>query len=120
MAHLDLKSPNVLIKSLDPMQDCAKISDFGTAKLVYEPIVGTMVENPIWLAPEVSSGQPYTELSDIYSCGVIFWELYTREKYFGHLTFPSDIQKSVEEGARPPIPEHCPEDYARIIKSCWV
>lgn len=35
--------------------------------------------------------KPYTEKVDVYSAGVIFWELLTRDKYFGHLDFVSDI-----------------------------
>jgi hypothetical protein len=46
-----------------------------------------------YLAPEVSSGKPYTEVADIYAVGIIYWEIVTRERYFGHLTFPSDIHK---------------------------
>lgn len=44
----------ISIQCLIHFLDCAKISDFGTAKIVYEPIVGTMVENPVWLAPGLS------------------------------------------------------------------
>jgi len=36
--------------------------------------------------------KPYTEKADVYSVGVIYWELLTREKYFGHINFMSLIE----------------------------
>jgi len=38
-----------------------------------------VVENPVWLAPEVIENKPYTEKADVYSLGVIMWEIVTRQ-----------------------------------------
>lgn len=103
------------MKCLDPNQVCAKIADFRMAQYVYEPmtIVGKTIQHPVWLgthklrnipiyfppstnsvlAPEVSMCLPYDETVDTYSVGVIFYEIITREKYFGYLSELADIQR---------------------------
>lgn len=98
-----MKSPNILIKSLDSTETCAKIADFGTSQFVFRLLTKSLVENPVWQgtisgdreayvsAPEMIQGKPYDYRVDTYSAGVIFWEIMTREKYFGNLSFISDI-----------------------------
>eukprot|EP01125_Pyxidicula_operculata_P017972 TRINITY_DN635_c0_g1_i2.p1 TRINITY_DN635_c0_g1~~TRINITY_DN635_c0_g1_i2.p1 ORF type:complete len:2152 (-),score=235.56 TRINITY_DN635_c0_g1_i2:798-7253(-) len=121
VAHLDLKSPNVLLHSTGPSdyELIAKIADFGTAKLVYIPIKVRYVENPIWLAPEVLSSLPYDHRSDTYSYGVILWEILTRDLPFGDVEFTSDIHDKIVSGQRPPIPVLCPQNYNNLIQKCW-
>jgi serine/threonine protein kinase len=53
MAHLDVKSPNILLASKDYHNVCAKLTDFGTSVQVTNVIHGKFVMNPMWLAPEV-------------------------------------------------------------------
>lgn len=49
IAHLDLKSPNILLSSLNPESPvCAKIADFGTSQQVLGPILVRKVDNPVW------------------------------------------------------------------------
>eukprot|EP01126_Amoeba_proteus_P007182 TRINITY_DN12557_c0_g1_i1.p1 TRINITY_DN12557_c0_g1~~TRINITY_DN12557_c0_g1_i1.p1 ORF type:complete len:465 (-),score=94.19 TRINITY_DN12557_c0_g1_i1:124-1518(-) len=121
IAHIDLKSPNILVKSLNPIDPtCAKIADFGTSQPVFEPFTYSPVDNPVWQAPEMILGQEYDHKADTYSLGVILWELVTRKRYFGNLSFVSDIADSVVAGLRPPIPTNCcPPQFEDIIRSCW-
>ena len=63
-----------------------------------------MVDNPVWLAPEMMKKQDYDEKVDVYSFGVILWELIAREDFLGHITFLTAIEDAVLAGERPPIP----------------
>lgn len=61
-AHLDLKSPNILLKSSSPQDPvCALLTDFGTSQPVTELFTMRYVDNPTWLAPEILAGVPYNE-----------------------------------------------------------
>jgi serine/threonine protein kinase len=73
----------------------------------------------VWLAPEVMANKIYTEKADVYSIGVILWELLTREPFFGHVRFMSRLEDMVLAGQRPPIPDDCPPAYRSLIEACW-
>ena len=72
-AHLDLKSPNILLKNIT-----LKISDFGTCTKVPNlhkiRNYGTVTTWP-WASIEMLKGQDYNEKSDIWACGIIFIEM---------------------------------------------
>ncbi|CXH94527.1 tyrosine kinase-like protein, putative [Plasmodium berghei] len=87
--HCDLKSPNILLSESGEI----KICDFGLSiqnfdnKPKYLGIVGTYQ----WTAPEILRGEGYTKKADIYSFGVILWELLHRTIPFNDLKHPLDI-----------------------------
>eukprot|EP01127_Copromyxa_protea_P021259 TRINITY_DN7267_c0_g1_i2.p1 TRINITY_DN7267_c0_g1~~TRINITY_DN7267_c0_g1_i2.p1 ORF type:complete len:2037 (-),score=281.34 TRINITY_DN7267_c0_g1_i2:43-5445(-) len=118
IVHIDIKSPNILLKNLDPSAPCAKIADFGTCQQMYKPLTLFLVENPTWQAPEMLEGKPYTQKVDNYSAAIVFWELVARNRVFSNLAFISDICDSVVAGQRPEIPP-CPPVFRQIIESCW-
>ena len=79
IAHLDLKSPNLLV---DKDWRC-KLCDFGlarTKKEFYLSLGCGGVGTPEWTAPEVLKGEAFNEQADVYSFGVIMWEMCTRKK----------------------------------------
>jgi serine/threonine protein kinase len=51
-----------------------------------------VVDNPVWLAPEMMRKESYDEKVDVYSYGVILWELIARKDFLGHITFLSAIE----------------------------
>ena len=118
--HRDLKSPNVLIASLSENDEIvAKVADFGTSQAVVSKTKGRTVANPVWLAPEIMKDEPYSEKADIYSFGVILWELCTRKQFFSEISFMSALEQKVIEGERPGIPSTCLAEYKTLIENCW-
>ncbi|EFA81294.1 WD40 repeat-containing protein [Heterostelium album PN500] len=122
--HRDLKSANILLggTSIDTL--IAKVSDFGLSiRNIDKEIKGRKVWNWRWLAPEIIKNQQYTEKIDIYSYGMVIWELITRDvpfdEYFEELKWNSVIEDKIIGGLRPTIPVECPESYQSLIKECW-
>lgn len=76
IVHRDLRSFNVFISSLhnDPI---AKIGDFGLSCYACLPI-SQALESWQWMAPEAISGTNYNEMCDVYSFGIVIYEIYTR------------------------------------------
>jgi serine/threonine protein kinase len=74
------------------------------------------VDNPVWLAPELMRKEGYDEKVDVYSYGVILWELVAREDFLGHITFLSAIEDAVLNGERPKIPGNIFHHPAQITR----
>ncbi|XP_065178459.1 uncharacterized protein LOC135809116 [Sycon ciliatum] len=76
----------------------------------------------LWCSPEILAGKPYGASTDVYSFGVILWELCSRKVPFSE--FPdfkwmSKISDAVEAGRRPTIPEDCQADLSELMQQCW-
>ena len=74
-----------------------------------------------WMAPEViNNGSKYTEKADVFSFGIILWELATRQPpYFG-IDGKMVSEKVVKEGLRPKISEkEAPGPFLDLMKRCW-
>ena len=116
--HCDLKSPNILLNHA--MQ--AKISDFGASLVM--PETNTLLEIYIgtiqWRAPELFDEKtPPSFSSDIYSAGVILWELMTQRKPHQHLETEEKVKDFVCSGQREKIRSNTPKKYAELIQQCW-
>lgn len=119
--HRDLKSANILLDGyLQP-----KISDFGLSKAHANSVMTVTTTSQAfgWLAPEFlsrSQGHPeYTRASDIYSLGVIIWEVLTGQVPYASL---SDVKivKHVQEGKRLDINHPAiSKPYADVLTRCW-
>lgn len=118
--HRDIKSLNFLVTA----NYVCKLADFGeTRELVEEADGGVMMTKnrgtPHWCAPEVFLVSDYDEKIDVYSLGIVLWEIVTSQRpYEG--TSPWLIPAMViEKNERPPIPSFVPQGYANLIRSCW-
>lgn len=120
----------------------AKVADFGLARQV-APTLNGSVGNWQWMAPEViaSDSSGYDERSDIYSFGIVMWEIFSRgspfleyesqERFMRSLglddkgeaifavRYQSIKQAVIEEELRPTIPDDTPLPVAEIIQKCW-
>ncbi|CAB3365122.1 Hypothetical predicted protein [Cloeon dipterum] len=114
--HRDLKSPNVLIGK----NEVVKISDFGTCRQLNEnstkmSFAGTVA----WMAPEVIRNEPCSEKVDIWSYGVLLWELLTCEVPYKDVDSSAIIWGVGSNSLQLPIPETCPVGFRLLIKQCW-
>lgn len=116
--HRDLKSPNVLVNDYCT----AKVADFGTARLLSTcQETSHMIGTSRWAAPELLQCQTmlYSTAMDIYSFGMILYELVTFEIPFHHLEFNYQVLEAVDEGKRPTLPSYCLAEWRELIFACW-
>ncbi|XP_076038121.1 uncharacterized protein LOC143023485 isoform X2 [Oratosquilla oratoria] len=114
--HRDLKSPNVLIGN----NQTVKISDFGTCREWNDvstrmSFAGTVA----WMAPEVIRNEPCSEKVDIWSFGVVLWELLTCEIPYRDVDNSAIIWGVGSNSLRLPIPSSCPDGFKLIVQMCW-
>jgi len=115
--HRDLKTPNVLVT-----EDLTlRVADFGFARVRADSLHMTgMRGTGAWMAPEVFEGKPYTELVDVFSYGIILWEIWSRQRPYPDIQFANVLgHKVVKEKLRPPIPDDCPARWVGLMKDCW-
>nr|XP_043628565.1 serine/threonine-protein kinase STY13-like [Erigeron canadensis]XP_043628566.1 serine/threonine-protein kinase STY13-like [Erigeron canadensis] len=116
LIHRDLKSDNLLIAS----DKSIKIADFGFARIEVQkeemtPEMGTYR----WMAPEMIQRRSYTQKVDVYSFGIVLWELITGKLPYQNL---KDVQLAfavVNKGLRPTIPDDCLPIFREIMTRCW-
>lgn len=114
--HRDLKSANILVNA----DYHAKLSDFGLSHTRAISVKTTQRRSKAtgWLAPECfTRGGVYTEQSDIYSYGVILWELVSGKRPYAGIV-DAEIPKHTLQGQRDTL-DDIAEPYASLIKSCW-
>ncbi|XP_055615880.1 tyrosine-protein kinase Fer isoform X3 [Toxorhynchites rutilus septentrionalis] len=115
--HRDLAARNCLIGN----ENIVKISDFGMSREEEEYIVsGGMKQIPIkWTAPEALNFGKYTSLCDVWSYGILVWEIFSRgdTPYSGLSN--SRARERIDEGYRMPAPENTPPEMYRLMLKCW-
>ncbi|KAL7742131.1 hypothetical protein ACLKA6_018373 [Drosophila palustris] len=120
--HRDIKTKNLLLTN---NYQTLKIADFGTVTEQATIMTASIVGTPEYMAPEVLKGRKYTTKIDVYSFGIVLWEVMSQKKPFYHLgnNEPLAIMNLISKGERPPIEDV--KDYpnrkilTKIIQNCW-
>ena len=123
VVHRDLAARNVLLK-LGGMVPLAKVCDFGLGKMTesdgYYVVSSPGVPLPLkWTAPEAMEKKQFGEKSDVWSFGVLLWEIFSwgAEPYLGWDS--KLILKQLKEGERLERSDKCPEHLYALMVQCW-
>jgi serine/threonine protein kinase len=113
--HRDLKSANLLLDE----SYTTKVCDFGLSRLkAQERSMTGNCGTVQWMAPEVLANMSYNEKADIFSYGIILWELLSRECPYDGMTPIQCALAVLNRDKRPEIPKWCPPGFHALIKAC--
>jgi serine/threonine protein kinase len=113
--HRDLKPGNLLIDS----EYRVRICDFGTARIESCGTTTNTLGTLIYVAPEVLEGEKATKKVDVFSFGLILYELFVGETAFPLDAAPLRIVRLHFDNFRPEIPSHVNRPIRSIIVRCW-
>ena len=116
--HRDLAARNILVG--DHM--ICKVADFGLARVIDEDIyeAHTGAKFPIkWTAPEAALYNRFTIKSDVWSFGIVIYEIIT----YGRFPYPgmtnAQVLEALQQGYRMPRPMGCPDKLYDVMLDCW-
>src|SRR3954453_8971606 len=117
--HKDYHSGNIFITKNIYIVNIAVMGDLGISKSALNDDEEEFYGIIPYVAPEIFQGQKYTKASDIYSFGMIMWELVTGRKPFWDQNHDTDLIIRICDGFRPPIIPNVHEGYIKLMQQCW-
>ncbi|XP_026108235.1 mitogen-activated protein kinase kinase kinase 11-like [Carassius auratus] len=121
--HRDLKSNNILLA--EPVEQDSiegktlKITDFGLAREWHKTTKMSTAGTYAWMAPEVIKSSTFSKGSDVWSYGVLLWELLTGESPYRGIDGLAVAYGVAVNKLTLPIPSTCPEPFAQLMSECW-
>uniref|UniRef100_A0AAR2K5B9 receptor protein-tyrosine kinase n=1 Tax=Pygocentrus nattereri TaxID=42514 RepID=A0AAR2K5B9_PYGNA len=120
--HRDLAARNILVNS----NLVCKVSDFGLSRFLQEnssdPTYTSSLGGKIpirWTAPEAIAFRKFTSASDVWSYGIVMWEVMS----FGERPYwdmsNQDVINAIEQDYRLPPPPECPTHLHQLMLDCW-
>ena len=100
-----------------------RVTDVGVSKKAID-ITGTIAGTPVYIAPEVFHSQVYDSKADIYSLGIMLWEMWYGQQAFANVSAPTlkALFSLVEKGYRPGEVQGSkqpPPDWKQLMNQCW-
>ncbi|CAL0304911.1 unnamed protein product [Lupinus luteus] len=122
IVHFDLKSDNLLVNLRDPHRPICKVGDLGLSKVKCQTLISGGVRGTLpWMAPELLNGSSslVSDKVDVFSFGIVMWELLTGEEPYADLHYGAIIGGIVSNTLRPPIPKSCDPEWRLLMERCW-
>nr|POE70211.1 serine/threonine-protein kinase ctr1 [Quercus suber] len=122
IVHFDLKSDNLLVNLRDSHRPICKVGDLGLSKVKCQTLISGGVRGTLpWMAPELLNGSSslVSEKVDVFSFGIVLWELLTGEEPYADLHYGAIIGGIVSNTLRPLVPESCDPDWRSLMEKCW-
>ena len=114
LIHCDLHSGNILIAG----GGCF-ITDLGLCGPVDDKTSNKIYGITSYIAPEVLCGNKNTKESDVYSIGMLMWEIFSGCPPFDDKAHDCHLILDICKGLRPPILPNMPKEYVEMMKKCW-
>ncbi|XP_037444750.1 uncharacterized protein LOC119313039 isoform X2 [Triticum dicoccoides] len=122
IVHFDLKCDNLLVNLRDHARPICKVGDFGLSKIKRNTLVSGGVRGTLpWMAPELLNGSSskVSEKVDVFSFGIVLWEILTGEEPYANMHYGAIIGGIVNNTLRPPVPANCGPEWRRLMEQCW-
>ncbi|CAL9067882.1 unnamed protein product [Musa banksii] len=122
IVHFDLKCDNLLVNLKDQSRPICKVGDFGLSKIRQNTLVSGGVRGTLpWMAPELLNGSSnkVSEKVDVFSFGIVMWEILTGEEPYANMHYGAIIGGIVNNTLRPPVPATCDPEWRRLMEQCW-
>ncbi|XP_017424949.1 uncharacterized protein LOC108333936 isoform X2 [Vigna angularis] len=122
IVHFDLKCDNLLVNLKDPLRPICKVGDFGLSKIKRNTLVSGGVRGTLpWMAPELLNGSSnkVSEKVDVFSFGIVLWEILTGEEPYANMHYGAIIGGIVNNTLRPTIPSYCDLEWKTLMEQCW-
>ncbi|PON66107.1 Mitogen-activated protein kinase kinase kinase [Trema orientale] len=122
IVHFDLKCDNLLVNLRDPERPICKVGDFGLSRIKRNTLVSGGVRGTLpWMAPELLNGSSsrVSEKVDVFSFGIVMWEILTGEEPYADMHCGAIIGGIVNNTLRPAIPKRCDSEWKMLMEECW-
>ncbi len=113
LIHCDLHSGNILIED-----DGCYITDLGLCGPVDDDLSNKIYGIVSYIAPEILQGKKNTKKSDVYSVGMLMWEIFAGRPPFDDIAHDCYLIFQICKGLRPPTLPEIPDDYAQMMQKC--